>query len=82
MKKATLFLTWLSILIICLLRNVSYKLTFTFDIVKNYAELRSSFSDYGERGQLGVKLTRLSDEQAAYIGVDPNGPYKPEHYRY
>ena len=32
--------------------------------------------------QLGVKLTRLSDEQAAYIGVDPNGPYKPEHYRY
>ncbi|WP_439182042.1 adenosylhomocysteinase [Carboxylicivirga taeanensis] len=32
--------------------------------------------------QLGVKLTRLSDEQAAYIGVNPDGPYKPEHYRY
>ncbi len=32
--------------------------------------------------QLGVKLTRLSDEQAAYIGVPLDGPYKPEHYRY
>jgi adenosylhomocysteinase len=32
--------------------------------------------------QLGVKLTRLSDEQAAYIGVPKDGPYKPEHYRY
>ena len=32
--------------------------------------------------QLGVKLTQLSDEQAAYIGVPVEGPYKPEHYRY
>jgi len=32
--------------------------------------------------QLGVKLTRLTEEQAAYIGVDQEGPYKPEHYRY
>ncbi len=32
--------------------------------------------------QLGVKLTRLSDEQAEYIGVDVDGPYKPDHYRY
>jgi adenosylhomocysteinase len=31
---------------------------------------------------LGVKLTVLSDEQAAYIGVPANGPYKPDHYRY
>jgi adenosylhomocysteinase len=31
---------------------------------------------------LGVKLTRLSDEQAAYIGVPVEGPYKPDHYRY
>ena len=31
---------------------------------------------------LGVKLTRLSPEQADYIGVPINGPYKPEHYRY
>jgi adenosylhomocysteinase len=31
---------------------------------------------------LGVKLTRLSDEQAAYIGVNPRGPFKPDHYRY
>jgi len=32
--------------------------------------------------QLGVKLTRLSDEQSEYIGVPVEGPYKPEHYRY
>jgi adenosylhomocysteinase len=32
--------------------------------------------------QLGVKLTVLTPEQAAYIGVDAKGPYKPEHYRY
>jgi adenosylhomocysteinase len=33
-------------------------------------------------GALGVKLTKLSDEQAAYIGVPVEGPYKPDHYRY
>ncbi len=32
--------------------------------------------------QLGVKLTRLTKEQSEYIGVQQNGPYKPEHYRY
>jgi adenosylhomocysteinase len=32
--------------------------------------------------KLGVKLTKLSKEQAAYIGVPVEGPYKPEHYRY
>jgi adenosylhomocysteinase len=32
--------------------------------------------------QLGVKLTRLSSEQASYIGVPVDGPYKPDHYRY
>ncbi|MFF8933109.1 adenosylhomocysteinase [Streptomyces longwoodensis] len=31
---------------------------------------------------LGVKLTTLRPEQAAYIGVDVEGPYKPDHYRY
>jgi adenosylhomocysteinase len=31
---------------------------------------------------LGVRLTRLNDEQAAYIGVPVEGPYKPDHYRY
>ena len=31
---------------------------------------------------LGVKLTRLSDDQAAYLGVSVEGPFKPEHYRY
>jgi len=31
---------------------------------------------------LGVKLTRLSGDQAAYIGVPVDGPYKPDHYRY
>jgi adenosylhomocysteinase len=32
--------------------------------------------------QLGVKLTTLTPEQANYIGVKVEGPYKPEHYRY
>jgi adenosylhomocysteinase len=32
--------------------------------------------------KLGVKLTKLNDKQAAYIGVSPDGPFKPEHYRY
>ena len=32
--------------------------------------------------QLGVRLTTLSKEQADYIGVPVEGPYKPEHYRY
>jgi adenosylhomocysteinase len=32
--------------------------------------------------QLGVKLTKLSDEQAAYLGVPKEGPFKPDHYRY
>jgi len=32
--------------------------------------------------QLGAKLTRLRTEQAEYIGVSPDGPYKPDHYRY
>ena len=32
--------------------------------------------------KLNARLTELSDEQAAYIGVAKNGPYKPEHYRY
>jgi adenosylhomocysteinase len=33
-------------------------------------------------GKLGAKLTTLNEEQAAYIGVKPEGPFKPEHYRY
>ena len=32
--------------------------------------------------KIGVKLTRLTDAQAAYLGVSVDGPYKPEHYRY
>jgi len=32
--------------------------------------------------QLGVKLTRLTKEQSEYIGVDQNGPFKADHYRY
>jgi adenosylhomocysteinase len=32
--------------------------------------------------RIGVKLTTMSPEQAAYIGVTPEGPFKPEHYRY
>jgi len=32
--------------------------------------------------KLGVKLTKLTAKQAAYIGVGDNGPFKPDHYRY
>lgn len=32
--------------------------------------------------QIGAKLTQLTADQAAYIGVDVTGPFKPEHYRY
>jgi adenosylhomocysteinase len=32
--------------------------------------------------KIGARLTQLSEQQAAYIGVPQAGPYKPEHYRY
>ena len=32
--------------------------------------------------KLGAQLTELSDKQARYIGVDKDGPYKPDTYRY
>ncbi len=32
--------------------------------------------------KIGVKLTRLTEKQAKYLGVPADGPYKPEHYRY
>jgi adenosylhomocysteinase len=32
--------------------------------------------------KIGVKLTKLTDKQSAYIGVDKQGPFKPDHYRY
>lgn len=32
--------------------------------------------------KLGANLTKLSDKQAAYLGVSVDGPYKADHYRY
>jgi adenosylhomocysteinase len=32
--------------------------------------------------KLGVKLTKLTEKQASYIGVSTEGPFKPDHYRY
>jgi adenosylhomocysteinase len=32
--------------------------------------------------KLGVKLTKLTKEQAEYLGLPVEGPFKPEHYRY
>jgi adenosylhomocysteinase len=32
--------------------------------------------------KIGAKLTKLRPDQAAYIGVNENGPFKPDHYRY
>jgi adenosylhomocysteinase len=33
-------------------------------------------------GRIGAKLTRLTDKQAAYLGLSQDGPFKPDHYRY
>jgi adenosylhomocysteinase len=33
-------------------------------------------------GALGVSLTELTDDQASYLGIDKNGPFKSDHYRY
>jgi len=33
-------------------------------------------------GQLGVKLTKLTQQQADYLGIPKDGPFKPDHYRY
>jgi adenosylhomocysteinase len=33
-------------------------------------------------GKLGVKLTELTEEQADYLGIPKEGPFKPDHYRY
>ena len=32
--------------------------------------------------KLGVKLTKLTDDQSNYLGLNPQGPFKPDHYRY
>ena len=32
--------------------------------------------------RIGVKLTKLTKQQAAYLGVSVDGPYKADHYRY
>jgi adenosylhomocysteinase len=32
--------------------------------------------------KLGAQLTQLTEAQSRYLGVDMNGPYKPDHYRY
>jgi adenosylhomocysteinase len=32
--------------------------------------------------KLGIKLTELSQDQANYLGISTEGPYKPDHYRY
>ena len=32
--------------------------------------------------KLGVKLTKLTDDQSDYLGLSPQGPFKPDHYRY
>jgi adenosylhomocysteinase len=32
--------------------------------------------------KLGARLTRLTEEQASYLGLPVEGPFKPEHYRY
>jgi adenosylhomocysteinase len=33
-------------------------------------------------GQIDVKLTKLTETQSKYLCIPPEGPYKPDHYRY
>lgn len=33
-------------------------------------------------GKLNVKLTKLTEKQAQYLGISRDGPFKPDHYRY
>jgi adenosylhomocysteinase len=59
--------------------NQSYKdLSKVYILPKNLDEKVASL----HLGSLGVELTRLRPEQAEYIGVKVDGPYKPSHYRY
>ena len=54
-------------------------------VSRGLAPSRSAAQRLIERGAvrwLGAQLTVLTDEQAAYIGVSKNGPYKPDSYRY
>jgi adenosylhomocysteinase len=43
---------------------------------------KQAASNQFHKSKIGAKLTVLSDEQASYIGISPNGPFKPDHYRY
>ena len=57
----------------------------SMETAKAVVEVPSPFSGRVARlhlEKIGVKLTRLTAEQAAYLGVDVDGPYKAEHYRY
>jgi len=57
-----------------------------------YAEISTSLSVLLEQldeevarlhlDRLGVKLTKLTADQAEYLGINISGPFKPEHYRY
>ena len=44
-----------------------------------YGEEYAPFLDLEK---IGAKLTKLTDDQAAYIGITPEGPFKADHYRY
>ena len=57
------------------------------DLRRIEAHASSAWSDEEEAARLhleklGVKLTKLTKDQAAYLGVPVEGPYKAEHYRY
>ena len=61
-----------------------YKDTAKYEIGKVYTLPKKLDEEvaYLHLEQLGVKLTKLTDEQAEYLGIPQEGPYKPDHYRY
>ncbi len=52
-----------------------------YDFHLSYSHLDEKVAKF-HLAKIGVELETLSKEQADYIGVQVEGPYKPEHYRY
>lgn len=59
-------------------RNHQFHLTGTFSLSQQLDEQVAA----AHLDKLGVKLTKLTDKQAKYLGLPTEGPFKPDHYRY
>ena len=54
------------------------------DAIERQRQLQQALEKVAELhlARVGAKLTKMSEEQASYIGVTPQGPFKGENYRY